>query len=146
MPEPGPEPEPEAEEQKSTAHVGVSGDRRMLEGMLELDPETMDPRYKYKFVKDDRLRIARHRMRGYRPVRREQGGVSTIIDLDDSADGLIRVGDTILMQAPRHRIDQQQAAQRDLATKRLGSTKRRVKEMGEKKGVEVFDGNKHDKD
>jgi hypothetical protein len=97
---------------------------RDVEGMLELDMNTLDPDFHYKWVHDSPLRIARHRLRGYIPVQASEG-VGTVAGIDAATDGVIRVGDTILMKCPRERVRQREENNRRLAESRLAAPKKK---------------------
>jgi hypothetical protein len=118
--------------------VQVTDERRDVQSMLELVEETKNPNLAYKFVKDDKMRIARHRMRGYRPVN-VKDGVQTVVEHDNAADGLIRVGDTILMAAPKTVVQRRKEENEQFTTQRLAAPKKSMKEKAQKHGVEVVE-------
>lgn len=113
-------------------------ERRDVETMLDLDPDTTDSEMQYRFVHDDRMNVSRKRMRGYRPVTKEDG-VRTLVEVDDSADGLIRVGDTILMMCPKDKYKRRKKAQREFSEGRLGTPKTRVKDLARDSKVKVIE-------
>lgn len=127
-------------EGEALPQVSVREDRD-VQSMLDLEPDSMDPNFVYKFVKDSPIRIARHKMRGYRPVTQDEG-VKTLVDCDSTVDGAIRVGDTILMKCPRERVEARQKKLVDLANARLGLPQRKVEENAKRFGVRVI----HDKE
>jgi hypothetical protein len=111
-------------------------ENRNVEGMLDLDPSTLDPDFHYKWVNDSPLRVARHRMRGYVPVMAEEG-VRTVVDVDTDVDGVLRVGDTILMKCPKERVRQRDENHRRLSESRLAAPKKKFLSEAEKLGVEI---------
>lgn len=115
--------------------VEISDERRDVQNLLEIDEETKDPELSYKWVNSDKLRVARHRMRGYRPV--EKGQVELLAETDDAADGTIRVGDLILMAAPKQRVEKRKAEMEALATGRLAMPKKKVENEAKKYGVDL---------
>lgn len=119
--------------------INLVDERRDLESMLTLDPSTVDPNKRYKFVREDRLRVARHKMRGYKFTHLEEGGVRPLVDFDNAGDGLIRVGDMILMEIDRTVAERRQKANEDLATARLGDPRKKLKDKAAERGVRIIE-------
>lgn len=102
--------------------------RGAMDELLSLDPETMDPNKHYRFVKDTPLRVSRHRLRGYNPVSSDEG-VTTNVDPTPAEDGLIRVGDVILMACARSTREARAEATHELGERRLNSYRKAKKEL-----------------
>lgn len=125
--------------EQSLPDVQLTDERRDVQSMLELDPETMDKSLNYRFVKDDPMNIARKRLKGYRPVLKEADGVKTLVDVEDQADGLIRVGDTILMACPKEGFRKRQREARKFSEGRLRIPKKRVKEKARENNIKLIE-------
>lgn len=124
--------------QEEQPQVQVTDERRDVQSMLELVEETLDPNLTYKWVHDSKMRMARHRMRSYRPVPLNSG-VKTVVEPDDAGDGLIRVGDVILMAAPKSVVQRRKEDQEVFTTQRLAAPKKTMREKAQKHGVEVVE-------
>lgn len=122
----------------ATPDVRLTDERRDLESMFTLDPATMDPEMSYKFVREDKMRIARHKMRGYRVVLTDTDKVRPYVDFDDHGDGAIRVGDCILMQCPRDKAEARKRSNERLATERLAAPKKKFEQAAKKRGVRTI--------
>ena len=118
--------------------VEVSDERREVSSMLELDPDTMEPGMSYKFVREDRMRIARHKMRGYRVVLMSESTVRPYVEFDDSGDGAIRVGDTILMQCPTEKVERRKKQEEQVTTRRLNAPKKAVQDKAKRAGIRTI--------
>jgi len=129
---------PEIPEKPVTRGVMITDERRDVESMLELDPETLNPNMNYRFVKDEPLNISRKRMKGYRPVLKEDNGVKTLVEADDQGDGLIRVGDTILMACPKGAFKRRQKEARVRAAGKLRIPKKKVKDLAKANKVRII--------
>ena len=69
--------------------------------MLELDPSTLDPNFKYRWVNAASLKLARARAKGYRTVDAEVETIKNAVgDSPEAEGGVYRVGDVILMKTP----------------------------------------------
>lgn len=106
---------------------------RDVGSMLELDPESMDSTKNYRFVREDPMRIARHRMKGYK-LSSKADGPTCFAESDDRGDDVIRVGDTVLMECPKEQYEERQKAKRDLATNRLSGPKKKVEDLADRVG------------
>ncbi len=109
---------------------------------LRLDESTTDPGMVYRFVSDKPQRVARHRIKGYRPVELTEDGPRLLIPelLDDRGDGLIHVSDTILMACPKEVVDARQGQIGQLRDARLKQPKKKVKRLrNRKRGIEIID-------
>jgi hypothetical protein len=120
-------------------HIAVHNLNEM-EDALRLDPETTDARFIYRFVGDNPRRMARHRMKRYVPVTvDDQVKLLCPEMVDDRGDGLIRVGDTILMKCPKEVVAARQESFRMLGEAKLKRPKQRMKKLGKvRKGIKVI--------
>lgn len=112
-------------------------DRRDNEAVLGLDPETMDPNKHYRWVNATPQRVARHKMRGYRLVTREDG-VIPIIPVDDAGDSSVRVGDMVLMQCDVDAFNARRQLAEQKAIQRTRNTAAEVKAKAKRKGIRTF--------
>lgn len=72
-----------------------------LGSMLELDPQTLDPNFKYRWVNENNLKVARARAKGYRAVDPEVEEVRNAVgDSPEVVGGVYKVGDVVLMRTP----------------------------------------------
>lgn len=117
--------------------VVSTDDRRDMESVLQLDESTLDPSFNYRWVKDEPQRIARHKMKGYVVVSQDEG-VRTMIELDQASDGVVRIGDTILMKCPRARYEERQRQNDLLTNARLQTNDQEVRRRAAKHGVRVI--------
>lgn len=118
-----------------------------LGSMLELDPSTLDPNFKYRWVNENNLKVARARAKGYRPVDPEIEEVKNAVgDSPEVVGGVYKVGDVVLMRTPisTYRGRRQQIAQkRDRRLKGpVRKFKREAQEQSERRGerIEVVSG------
>jgi len=102
---------------------GMEG-RDYMPDLLSLDTSTLDPEKHYRWVTKNKMRVARHRLLGYREVL-SNTGVRLMSDgvLDDSADGLISVGDMVLMACSEASFRRRKRAEEAQATARISSVK-----------------------
>lgn len=118
-----------------------------LGSMLELDPSTLDPNFKYRWVNENNLKLARARAKGYRPVDPEIEEVKNAVgDSPEVVGGVYKVGDVVLMRTPisTYRGRRQKIAQkRDRRLKGpVRKFKREAQEQSERRGerIEVVSG------
>jgi hypothetical protein len=112
-------------------------EHRDNESVLGLDPETIDPGKHYRWVNATPQRVARHKMRGYRLVSREDG-VVPIIPVDDAGDSSIRVGDMVLMQCDVDAYKARRQLAEDKAISRTKQPANEVKAKAKRKGIRTF--------
>lgn len=115
----------------------VVEDRRNSSDVLGLDPETTKPGVHYRWVSANPSRVARHQMKGYRMVTREDG-VLPVIPVDNAGDGTVRVGDMILMQCPEESFQARRKAYESEAIRRTGDPKKEVRKKAKKRGIRSF--------
>jgi len=116
--------------------VNVS-DLRDREEVLGLDPDTIEPGTHYRWVNSSPQRIARHKMRGYRLVKKEDG-VLPIIPVDDASDGTIRAGDMVLMACSEEAYRGRRQLAEDTAAFRTRQSGKDVRKSAKRKGVRTF--------
>jgi len=112
-------------------------DLRDREEVLGLDPDTIEAGRHYRWVNASPQRVARHKMRGYRFVTKEDG-VLPIIPVDDASDGTIRVGDMVLMSCAEDAYRGRRQLAEDTAVFRTGQAGKDVRKSAKKKGVRTF--------
>ena len=112
-----------------------------------VDPETLDPSLHYRFGREGRIRQARLRARGYRPVHRGDG-VRLLSDDNPEDEGdpdeVIRVGDLVLMACPKAEYERRQQKAQDLANRRLENADARFKKKATLRDVMTVGRDKHD--
>lgn len=104
------------EDENAMAEASVDDD-----SVLQLDPETLDPDMKYRFIFNHPNRIARLQMRGYEFVTEDDAvklRYTVAGQVDDS--GHILVGDSVLMRCPRKRYDRRRRDIRERTDARMG--------------------------
>lgn len=112
-------------------------DLRDREEILGLDPDTIEAGRHYRWVQSSPQRIARHKMRGYRFVTKEDG-VLPVIPVDEAGDGTIRVGDMVLMSCAEDAYRGRRQLAEDTATFRTSQAGKDVRKSAKKKGVRTF--------
>lgn len=103
-----------------------------------LDDDTKQPGRHYRWVKEDPRRIARHKMRGYRVELAGEDSVRPMLEGDDSGDGKIRNGDSILMSCDEEAYRGRKRAQDELTLSRTRQPAKEVKRAAKKKGIRTF--------
>lgn len=116
------------------ARVEVEG-LEDAQDVLSLDETTLDPELHYRFCHPRNL--ARRRAQGYEPVLRDSG-VRLLNDFDDkeTPDGLIRVGNLMLMACPKERFKARRRQVEELTRSRLKSSEQSFEAKARKRGVE----------
>lgn len=118
-------------------------DRGEIDAMLMLDPDTLDKEKHYRFCQERRENIARRRAQGYEPVLRSEHGVELLSEyqaLASTADDMIRVADTILLQCDKSIFNQRRKRIAQLATERLGGSEKSFRERASRRGVSTVSG------
>lgn len=112
---------------------------REVNSLLELDPETMDPARHYRWVRSHPLQVGKAKMRGYVVEKKEEGGVQTLAGfLDDTGDGLMRVGDVILMSCEIKGFRKRKRAQLKQSEARLSAPAKQFKRNARRRRVRVI--------
>lgn len=127
-------------EQKDTPQaqlVGVSSRVNEVEAG-DLDPESLDPEYSYRYVYAGGNKIARRLARGYTFVRKSEDGVQKVFDQEgDGADDFIRNGDTVLMKIRKDRLNAMTERIRQVTRARLAAPKGQFRKKAREGGVNV---------
>lgn len=92
---------------------------RDINSLLELDEETLDPEMHYRWVREAPRSMGNAKLKGYQIVNKEDGPKTRAGYLDDTGDGSMRIGDTILMACPRSMRRAREVKQRRFTESRL---------------------------
>jgi hypothetical protein len=93
---------------------------RELATLTDLDPETLDPDYIYRWVHKSGLKIGRQKARGYVIVKPEDEEVKNAAgEAPEAADGTYTIGDVVLMKIRKLEHRQRKHAQKRKTDKRL---------------------------
>jgi hypothetical protein len=111
---------------------------RELNSLLELDPETTDASKHYRWVRSDALRVGKAKLRGYSVVKKEDGVKTLAGYTDDTADGLMRIGDTILMACDLEGYRKRKRAQVKLSGARLSAPAKQFKRNARRRRVRII--------
>lgn len=115
--------------------------------MLSLDETTLREGQHYRWVRsradEHNASVTKHKMKGYKLVTKEDG-VRTHVEADDRPDGVIAIGDMILMSCPQEVYDKRATERRQLNEARLSSTVAVTKQMAKEKGVEIISDRDHE--
>jgi hypothetical protein len=110
--------------------------------MLAIHEETKKPGLHYRWVRcraDEQARsVAKHKRKGYTPVKVDSG-VKTFVEPDTRPDGVIAIGDMILMACPEALFQKRQADRKALTEARMAASTAVTKEMAKEKGVRLID-------
>jgi hypothetical protein len=93
------------------------------DSIMQLDPESLDPGQKYRFVFNHQNRISRMQMKGYTFVT-EDDGVRLKYEIVGALDssGHILVGDSVLMRCPKNRYDRRRRDVRERTEARMNES------------------------
>lgn len=92
------------------------------DSILQLDPDTIDPEMKYRFVYNQDMRLARMKAKGYDFVDASDGvKLREALVGKVNGEGHILVGDTVLMRCPKRRYDRRRRGIRELTEARMGT-------------------------
>lgn len=102
---------------------------RELGALTELDPESLDKNYSYRWVHKSGLKIARMRARGYRIVDPsvEENIKNAIGESPEAGDGTYTIGDVVLMRIQKKDYQARRHAQKRKTDKRLKGPVRKFK-------------------
>lgn len=116
----------------------VAQELREVSTLLELDTSTTDPNKHYHWFRENALRVGKAKMRGYTIVH-ESDGVKTLAGYtDSSADGIMRVGDTILMCCDLEEWRKRKRLQTRTAESRLSAPAKQFKRNARRRRVKVI--------
>jgi hypothetical protein len=117
--------------------------------ILDLIEETKEPGYHYRWVRsrqdENHLAVSRAKLKGYTPVHTKEG-VKTVVAPDTRPDGIIAIGDCILMKC---KVDRHQARVREKRIHReqlLASATADTEKMAKEKGLELIKDPDHGKE
>lgn len=92
------------------------------DSLLQLNPETIDPEMKYRFVFNMPMRLARMKAKGYDFVVPEDNvKLKEALVSQTDGEGHILVGDSVLMRCPKRRYDRRRRGIRELTEARMGT-------------------------
>ena len=129
----------------SAVPVSVRSRNRQDPQLLDLNPKSLDNNRHYRWVRsrgdENHMAVTKHKLRGYRveKTNQEGGAPRTLAETDKRPDGVISIGDLILMSCPvdQHKSRQDQKRQRREAI--LQSTAAETKQMARDKGVVLME-------
>lgn len=115
-------------------------ERRNPEDVGDLELETLDNNYYYRWVHERPQRVARMMARGYHIVSATESGVKTLTGQEDhAADDRLRNGDTVLMAVSKARYLEGRNEVQKLARKRLEAPERQFRKKARENKVNVTD-------
>jgi hypothetical protein len=120
-------PDAERDAQKEVPQVEVES-RENMGSMLDIDLESLDKAFKYRWVHVAPIKVARAKQKGYVFVDADEETIVNLVgDSPDTEGGRIRVGDVVLMKCPRtiHRARRKRVAEKTKI--RLRGPKRKFK-------------------
>lgn len=112
--------------------------REHMGSMLELDTSRLDKRFKYRWVNVAPIKVARAKAKGYIFVDPDEEIQNLVGDSPDTEDGRVRVGDLVLMKAPRALYKARRAKLASTTKARLGGQKRKFKREAQVTGQERY--------
>lgn len=111
---------------------------RDVNSLLELNPETLDPTKHYRWVRESPLKIGKAKMRGYEVVHQDDGVQTLAGFIDDAGDGIMRIGDVILMSCPLPGYRARKRAQLKFANARLAAPAKQFKKNARRRRVRIL--------
>lgn len=134
-------PNPRAGMPNTAPRVLVKQRSRQDPQLLDLDPNTLDPKRHYHWTRsrgdESHMQVTKHKLRGYR-VEKTDGGVKTIAELEPRPDNVIAIGDLILMSCPIEVYEKRVAEKRARRESLISSTTAETEQMAKDKGVELI--------
>ena len=117
--------------------------RESFRSLLDLDVESLNPNYTYRWVRKDKVGVSRAKLRKYTPVDPDSKEGKAIRNaLGDapgiSTDGLIQEGDLVLMRTPKQNFRARRKALHKEGERRLGVAKRRFKKLAKRANVDTI--------
>lgn len=109
--------------------VSVGYEQQDVQSLLQVDLNSLDKRFKYRWVNVAPIKVSRARQKGYEFVDPSDKSLRNIVGdaLDTSEDGRVRVMDVVLMRVPKGRYAANREKVKDRTKTRLGAPKRRFK-------------------
>lgn len=127
--------------------VTVKPRKRQDANILDLDQSSLDPAKHYRWVrcrKDEYMQsVQKHKLRGYQLEKK--GGVKTVVEPDDRPDGIIAIGDLVLMSCPKERHEERRREIHQRTETMLASTSATTEQMAKEKGIEIIKDRDHNK-
>ena len=111
---------------------------RQVETLLQLDESTLNPEMHYRWVTEHPLKIARAKMKHYEIVHQDSGVRTLAGYIDSSEDGIIRIGDVILMACPKGEFVARKKGQRKFAENRLSAPASQFRKQAKKRRVRIL--------
>lgn len=117
------------------------------------DPQMMEilnkkPGLHYRWIRcsahDNFLAVQRAKLRGYKPVKKEE--ITTIAEIEDKGDGLVHIGDSLLMACKTEVYERRVAKKRQRREQILASATATTEEMARKKGIKLIPDADHNKE
>lgn len=118
--------------------------------LLDLDPKSLDPNRVYRWVRsrgdESHMSVTKHKLRGYTVEKSKEGGPKTVAEIEPRPDGVIAIGDLILMSVPAQLHASRQAQKRARRESILASTSAETEQMAKDKGVAIISDRDHGKE
>lgn len=110
--------------------------------MLDIEEDSKQDGMHYRWVRcrgdENAASVAKHKRKGYSIVKKEEGGVRTVVEPDDRPDSVIAIGDMILMACPEAVFQKRVTERRQLTEARFASTVAVTKQMAKEKGIQIL--------
>lgn len=118
-------------------NVVVQEDRD-VNSLLQLDESTMDPSKHYRWVREAPLAVGKAKMKNYVLVHRDDGVKTMAGYSDDSGDGIMRIGDVILMCCPLEEWRTRKREQLHFANSRLSAPAKQFKKNAKLRRAKIL--------
>lgn len=109
---------------------------------LALDQSTLEPGRHYRWVRcrsdEHMMAVTKTKLIGYRVEHLKEGGVRALTETDARPDGVIAVGDLILMSCPEELFEKRQLAQSAKTEGLLASTSAQTEQRAKELGIKVI--------
>lgn len=129
--------------------IGVKNRNREARHFLDL--ENMDPTREYRWVRcradEHHMSVTTSKMHGYILEHWSKEGVRPLADIEESErrpDGVIAIGDLVLMSISKLDYEASQRAQHARTEALLASTSAQTEQMAKDKGIKVMKDPDHD--
>jgi hypothetical protein len=111
---------------------------REINSLLELDMETTDPEFHYRWVREAPQKVGNAKIKGYVFVNVNEGVKTRAGFIDDAGDGLMRVSDVILMKCPVEKWRGRKRAQQKVANARMSAPAKQFKKNARRRRVRIL--------
>ena len=119
--------------------LSIAERSRQDPSFLDLDPKTLDPSRHYRWVRcrkdEHHLAVISSKLEGYTIEMWRDGGPRPMVDTEKRPDGIISVGDLILMSCTRVNNEVRQEEQYQRREALLATTSAQTLEMAKEKGI-----------